>query len=215
MKYIYTLVLILMFASLSYSQYDIRAGMGISFATTPSLTDYLNQNFVPSNQQIGLFGSAIVFSGEGGYLLNDHYELGIELAYLINSYNFSYDVGNYRLSYNIIMPTLVNYYVIKGQGYDFKFGGGIGPRFVSANQQLPGTITGVNFTSTGFGLLARADGNTTLGGNLYANIGVDLRYDFNGKPKNGSKYIYNNVYNQDVNFNSLSATIRLGVSYIF
>ena len=215
MKYIYTFILILTFATISYSQYDIRAGMGISFGATPSLTDYLNQNFEPSNQQLGIFGSAIVFSGEGGYLLNNHYEIGVELAYLINSYNLSYDVGNYRLSYNILMPTLVNYYVIKGQGYDFKFGGGVGPRFVSVNQQLPGTISGVNFTSTGFGFLVRADGNTTLGGDLYANIGVDLRYDFNGKPKNGSTYIHNNVYNQDVNFNSLSATIRLGVSYIF
>ncbi len=211
MKYIYALILALTITGFSYSQYDFRAGMGISFGATPSLTDYLNQNY---RQQLGVFGSAVVFSGEGGYLLNDHYEIGIELAYLINSYNFPQDFGNYRLSYDILMPSLLNYYVIKGKGYDFKFGGGIGPRFVSANEQL-GTTNGVNYSSTGFGLLLRADGNTTLGGNLYANIGVDLRYDFNGKPKNGNIYIHNYAYNQDVNFNSLSVALRLGVSYIF
>ena len=211
MKYFYTLILLITVTTFSYSQYDFRAGMGISFGTTPSLTDYLNQNYT---QQLGVFGSAVVFSGEGGYLLNDHYEIGVELAYLINSYTFPQDFGNYRLSYDILMPSLLNYYVIMGKGYDFKFGGGVGPRFVSANQQL-GTSHGVNYSSTGFGLLLRADGNTTLGGNLYANIGVDLRYDFNGKPKYGNIYIHNNANNQDVNFNSLSVAIRLGVSYIF
>lgn len=215
MKYIYALLLVISITSFSYSQYDIRGGMGISFGTSPSLIDYLNQNFAPSNQQLGVFNSAIIFSAEGGYMLNNHYEIGIDLGYLINSYNFSYELGNYRLSYDIFMPTAVNYYVIKGPGYDFKFGGGIGPRFVSANQQLPGTTTGVNFSSIGFGILGRADGNTTIGGDFYANIGVDLRYDFNGEPKNGSTYIYNSAYHNNVNFNTLSVGLRLGVSYIF
>jgi len=215
MKYIYAVFILLTFSTTSYSQYDVRAGMGISFGTMPSLIDYLNQNFVPSNQQLGVFNSAIIFSGEGGYMIHSNYEVGIEVAYLINSYNFSYDLGNYRLSYNILMPTAVNYYVIKGPGYDFKFGGGIGPRFVSANQQLPGTTSGVNFTSVGFGILAKADGNTTIGGNFYANIGVDLRYDFNGEPKNGSTYLYNSAYKKNVNFNSLSVELGLGISYIF
>ena len=212
MKYLYTVMLVLTFTSFAYSQYDFRAGMGISFGTTPSLTDYLNVTH--PGQNLGVFGSSVIFSGEGGYILNNHYEIGVEVAYLINSYNFQENYGAYRLNYNIILPSIVNYYIIKAKGYDFKFGGGIGPRIVSANEQF-GTTYGTNYSSTGFGILLRADGNTTLGGNLYANIGVDLRYDFNGKPKNGSTYIHNNVYNDNVNFNSLSVTIRLGVSYIF
>jgi hypothetical protein len=181
----------------------------------PSLIDYLNQNFAPADQQLGTFNSAIVFSGEGGYLLNNHYEVGLEVAYLVNSHNYSYDLGIYHLNYSIVMPTIVNYYVLRGNGYDFKFGGGIGIRFVNANQQLPGTPNSVSYKSTGFGFLLKADGNTLLSGNLYANIGVDVRYDFNGKPKSGNGYLENHIDNSTINFNALSAGIRLGVSYIF
>ncbi len=215
MKLLYTLIIVTVISGNLFSQYDFRGGMGITFVTMPSLTDYLNENFAASDQQLSAFGSAIIFSGEGGYMLSDHYELGVELSYLINSYNYSYSLGLYRLNYGILMPSIVNYYVIKGPGYDFKFGGGIGPRFVSADQQLPGTPTAQTYTSTGFGLLLKVDGNTLLSGNFYANIGVDLRYDFNGEPKSGNAYLVNNVYHKNVNFNSLSAGIRLGVSYIF
>ena len=141
--------------------------------------------------------------------------MGLEVAYLINSHNYSYILGVYKLSYQILMPTVVNYYVISGKGYTFKFGGGVGLRFVSADQQLPATPSVINYSSTGFGFLLKADGNTLLSGNLYANIGVDLRYDFNGEPKSSSGYLYNNVYKKNVNFNALSAGIRLGLSYIF
>ncbi len=222
MKCFYISILILMMTAAAlpqstnqFERFDLRGGMGISFVNMPSLTDYLNENFAASNQQLGTFGSAVTFSGEAGYLLNDHYEIGIEAAYLINSYNYSYSLGTYKLNYGIFMPTLLYYYVIKGEGYDFKFGGGIGPRFVSADQQLPGTPSAQTYNSTGFGLLLKADGNTLLSGNFYANIGVDLRYDFNGEPKSGNQYLVNNVYNKNVNFNALSAGIRLGVSYIF
>lgn len=212
-KYIFLIFAVLGIAGTSYSQYDFRAGMGISFVATPSLVDYLNQDLY---QQIGVFNSAIVFSGEAGYFVNDSYEIGVDFAYMLNSYNFSFgSSGNYKLSYDFIMPTLVNYYVIKGTGYDFKFGGGIGPRFTSADQQLPATPSAITYNSIGFGFLLKAEGNTLLSDNLYANIGVDLRYDFNGKPKNGSTYLVNTNNNENVNFNSLSAGIHLGVSYIF
>ncbi len=214
MKLLSALIICLTISSTSYSQYYVRAGMEISFINMPSLIDYINQNFAPPNQQLGTFNSAIVFSGEGGFQLNNNYELGLEVAYLINSHNYTNEYGGiYKLNYSIVMPTVVNYYVIRGNGYDFKFGGGIGIRFVSAVQQLPAKPSTETYNSTGFGLLLKADGNTLLSGNLYANIGVDIRYDFNGKPKSGNGYFV--VNNTNVNFNALSAGLRLGVSYIF
>jgi hypothetical protein len=213
-KYIYLIISALIITGTSYAQYDFRAGMGISLVNTPSLIDYLNQNFAPSNQQLGVFNSSIVFSGEAGYFVNDSYEISLDFSYLLNSYNFSYNPGLYKLSYDFIMPTLVNYYVIRGTGYNFKFGGGIGPRFTNADQQLPAQPS-ITYNSVGFGFLLKAEGNTLLSDNFYANIGVDLRYDFNGEPKNGNLYLVNPNYNENVNFNSLSVGIHLGVTYIF
>lgn len=215
MKYVFALLLALAVTSFSFSQVDLRGGMGVYFVNMPSVIDYLNQNFAPADQQLGNFNSAVIFSGEGGYMLNKNYELGLEVAYLINSYNFSYTLGVYKLNYGIVMPSIVNYYVISGKGYSFKFGGGIGLRFVKADQQLPATPSAISYTSTGFGFLLKADGNTLLSGNLYANIGADLRYDFNGEPKSSSGYLVNNVYKKNVNFNALSAGIRLGITYLF
>jgi hypothetical protein len=212
-KYIYSILAALIITGTSYSQYDLRAGLGISVVSTPSLIDYLNQNFAPSDQQLGVFNTAVAFSGEAGYFLNDNYEVGVDFTYMLNSYSFSYNPGTYKLNYDFIMPTLVNYYVIKGAGYNFKFGGGIGPRFTSADEQKPATPYAITYNSVGFGFLAKAEGNTLLSDKLYANIGVDLRYDFNGKPKNGNSYLTGNTGN--VNFNSLSAGLHLGVSYIF
>jgi len=211
MKFLYMLILCFAITTTSFSQYYVRAGMGITYISMPSLIDYLNQSLT---QQLSTFNSAIVFSAEGGYLLNNHYEAGLEVAYLVNSYNFTNGYGGiYNLNYSIIMPTIVNYYVIKGNGYDFKFGGGLGIRFIKADQKLPAKPSSVTYKSTGFGFLLKADGNTLLSGNLYANIGVDIRYDFNGKPKSSIGYL--EVNNTNVSFNALSVGVRLGVSYIF
>ncbi len=215
MKPLKTILLLLLCTGGAFAQYSVRAGMGISFLDAPSLIDYINENYAPANQQLASFSSAINFNGEFDYSINKTYQVGIDFNYFLNSYNFSSINGIYKMDYNILMPTLVNYYVISGNGYSFKFGGGIGPRFVSVNEQLPATPSATNYKSTGFGFLARADGNTLLSGNLFANIGVDFKYDINGKPASAGKYLVNPATNQNVNFNMFSVVVRLGVTYTF
>ncbi len=113
------------------------------------------------------------------------------------------------------MPSLLAFYVISGQGYNFKFGGGGGARFISVDETLPASARSDNYTSTGFGAIIRAEGNTLLSGNVYANVIADLRYDINGEPSGNLGNLRNNVLNENVNFNSLSVGIKLGVSYFF
>ena len=84
MKYLTVLLMFAAFTATSFSQYAVRAGMGISFVSMPSLTDYLNQNFVPPDQQLGSFNSSVVFSGEGYMAVSKNYEVGLEVAYLLN-----------------------------------------------------------------------------------------------------------------------------------
>jgi len=215
MKPLKIILFLILCSAGAYAQYSVRAGMGISFLDAPSLIDYININFAPANQQLASFTTAINFNGEFDYSINETYQAGVDFNYFLNSYNFSSINGIYKMDYNILMPTLVNYYVISGAGYSFKFGGGIGPRFVSVSEQLPGTPSATNYTSTGFGFLARADGNTLLSKDLFANIGVDFKYDINGKPANGGKYLYNSATSENVNFNMFSVVIRLGLTYIF
>ena len=213
------IIIVLLFMSIStaaFCQNDVRGGMGITFISIPALVDYINnQGIAPANQQIGIFSSAVIFSGEADYSLNANHQLGVEVAYLINSYTFGQSIGLYKLDYGIVMPSVIYYYVIRDTGFNIKFGAGAGVRFVNLSQQWPATPSAQSYSSTGFGLLFRADGNTFLSKDLFVNLGFDLRYDVNGKPKDGSQYLVNKTNQQNVSFNAFSAGIRLGMTYSF
>lgn len=213
MKYLSFITLTLLLFATSYSQVQVRGSMGVGFVSTSSLYDYLNQNFAPSNSQIGSFNAAIMFSGEVDYDVSSSYQVGLDLGYRLYSYNTQNGIGTYDLSYHNFMPTLVNYYVINGDGYQFKFGGGAGIRFLSADESLPASTSKQTYTSTGFGFLLRGAGNTRLSDKVYINISLDARYDINGEPANGGKTLFNYPANEKVNFNSLSVGLSLGLTY--
>ena len=215
MKTLYSFLIIVCLSGALNAQVELSASMGINFINSPSLYDYLNQNFPTPGETTEGFNSSVIFLGGAGYNISQSYQTAIEVGYLIYSYTSSGTNGQYEMSYGNFLISLLNYYVIAGEGYNFKFGGGLGIRFLSADQSLPGTGITETFNSTGYGLLVRAEGNTLLGGNIYAKIGAQAGYDFNGEPENDGVPIFNNASDENVNFNSLSVGVSLGVSYIF
>jgi hypothetical protein len=186
--------------------------MGIDFVSVPSLKDYIDQL---RYERLPDFTSAVNFSGSYGRMITETYQLQVELGYLLYSFNSTGIDGKYDLSYNLIMPSILNYYVLSGTGYNFKFGGGAGIRLLATDESLPGTGSTQRYTSLGFGLIARVEGNTALAQDVYAHIAADIRYDVNGEPENNGSKLYNIVDKKNVNFNSLSFGIRLGISYQF
>ncbi|MDO8549103.1 MAG: hypothetical protein Q7S39_02985, partial [Ignavibacteria bacterium] len=202
-------------SSFSTAQVELSASMGINFINSPSLYDYINQNYFQTGGEIiEGFNASVIFSGEAGYNLSESYQPAIDIGYLINSYTTTLlDGRQYEMAYGNLMFSILNYFVITGEGYSFKFGGGGGLRFLNADE----TISGITqtFSSTGYGFLLRVEGNTLLGGNVYAKIGAQASYDINGEPENNGTHLYNNAAKENVNFNSLSVGLSLGVSYIF
>ena len=216
MKKFVVLLIFMCINQMVFSQISLRGGMGINFVSAPSLKDYLNvSQFAPQDNQVASFSTAINFSGEVDFRAAANYDLGLEVAYLYNSFNFSPGGGRYILSYGVLMPTIVNYYVLDGVGYNFKFGGGLGLRLASLNETLPFSSNSNNYSSVGFGILLRAMGNTALGSNVYANIMGDIRFDLNGTPKNNGNALLDKGLNSNVNLNSLSVSVSLGITYIF
>jgi hypothetical protein len=213
MKTLLTVFLIFIVASYATAQVELSGGMGITFNNTPSLADYLNQNYAPDDDQFSDFSSSILFFIEGAYEVSPGYDWAVEVAYSLSSSTYETLSGKYELSYSVIKPSLLNYYVIRGVGYSFKFGGGVGIRILSADETLPITNTSYDYSSIGFGFVGKVEGNTSLGGNLFANIGLEARYDLNGEPENDGRTIYNAIQKDNVNFNSLSFGIRLGLLY--
>ena len=213
-KFITLFVVII--SSLTLAQTELKGDMGINFISTPSLTDYINQNFSNPNQQQGSFNSAVNFAVEFGHFFSPEFLMSIEGVYQISSYTNQISFGQYDFNWNAIMPSVIAYYVLGGKGYNLKFGGGAGIRFSSVEEKQNWNGQTRNLNSTGFGFLVRADGNTLLSGNLYANIGAEIRYDLNGKPEDsGGNPLRNNVQNENVNLNSFSIGIRLGIAYYF
>jgi hypothetical protein len=197
---IYILFFLILTGNLFAQTIDLRGSMGINFMAAPSLRDYLNQNY-RTGAEYAYFNSAINFSVETNYYVTEKFAAGIEAAYVFNSYNYT-EIGRKELTTAYLMPSFTAYYVLSGTGYNFKFGGGAGPRLVYITETQFNTDT--EYSSTGIGFLLKADGNTLLDGNLYANIGADLRYDVNGSFTSVRK----------VDLDSFSAGIRLGLTYI-
>lgn len=193
------------------AQWDFSLSMGLDFKAASSYRDYINS--APGNDNLSTFTNSVNFAGEVDYMLSPNLEIGIEHSLAIDSYNRNTELGGvYEISYTHQRPTALCYYVIAGKGYKFKFGGGIGLRFVSLTERI---IAEADYTASGFGILLKAEGNTLLSDNFYALIGVDLRYDLPGELKsaNGS-YIVNQYTNEKMNLNSLSIGIKLGIAYL-
>ena len=209
MKKILFTIFTLVFLTTAFAQKpnEVRGSMGIEFVSVPSLTDYLQANYTG---QLNSFSSAVNFSGSYGRLISPTTQLEGEVSYLLNSYNSTLDLGTYDLTYSIIMPSVLYYYMLNGNGYYFKFGGGAGARFLSATEKLPADPNNYNYFAQGFGFILRAAGNTAISENFYAYISADFRYDNLKKINLGG-----DVNNTSVNFSSLSLGVRLGISYQF
>lgn len=215
MKKIFLLISILFITDFSFAQIELKGTMGINFISFPSLQDYINEVYAPSNAQLGTFNSAVIFTVEAGYFILKNFELSLEFPYQIYSYTENVGLGQYDLTFNTFLPSAMAYYVLSGDGYNFKFGGGAGPRFVSGTETKKWLGTEDSFSSNGFGGLLRIEGNTALAENVFANVGFDLRYDVNGEPEDadGNK-LTNPVKGENVNFNAFSLGVKLGISYL-
>lgn len=213
MKKITLFFLLIIVSDFSLAQVELKGTMGINFLSVPSLQDYIN--FSHPDDQLGSFNSSIIFALEGGYFLSPNFLISLDLAYQLFSYTNVSTFGKYELVYTSIPISVLGYYVLGGDGYNVKFGAGVGPRFVNAQESLPGFGTTDTYSSTGFGIILRVDGNTMLGGGFYANIGADLRYDLNGEPENNGEKLTNSVYNQNVNLDTFALGVKLGISYLF
>lgn len=209
------LIIILLISYNGFAQNnEISATMGIDFVSTPSFKDYIDQNYA-DGEEMSDFSSAVQFTIRYGKLLSPQFMLAGEIGYQIYSYNNFFSLGQYDISANNIMPSIIAYYVSRGEGYFFKIGGGAGLRMIYITEKLPGDANSSDYLASGFGLLLRGEGTTRIDGDLHAHIGADIRYDLAGKPEKRNDNLSPNRTFEQAEFNSLIFGIRLGLSYYF
>jgi len=204
----------LLAAGLSFvgqAQIDVKGAMGINLISMSGVRDYLNANYA-QGQQLGAFNTAVSFDGEAGYHL-DKLELAVDAAIEINSFSYDLTANKYKLSYTSVQPSAMAYYVIAGEGYQFKFGGGIGPRFLAVTESGLYSNQDVNYSATGWGILGRVEAGTAISQNAYAFIGGDVGYNHFPIPKNGNSMIISVTNPNGVDFSEFFIGLKLGVIY--
>ena len=210
MKRLMILFFVLVSMSQISAQWDLNFAMGLDFKSSPSFRDYVNSSYSSPGNQVATFKSSVGFSTEADYKIQENFALGIEYNLQIDSYTAPFGNGGaYEISYNQHRPSIIAYYVLPGNGYQFKFGGGLGYRYVSLSERV---FTSSNYNASGVGFLFRAIGNTLLSKDFYVLIGTDLRYDLPGDISNGNEYLINNASGEKLNLNSISVGIYLGIT---
>jgi len=200
----YLLVLLLFGFSNVFAQFDLGAGMGLAFFSSSDLKDYINGSFANPANELKTFNSSADFFVELGYNVDKNYQIAIEYNFNIFSFNSPLGTGVYNLSVDRHKPSIIGYYVIPGAGYKFKFGAGIGLRFLQAEETIYGPV---NYSTSGIGFLLKTQGDTKLSNDFYALIAGELRYDLPGDIKTFT--------GTTVGFNSISVGLKLGVTYYF
>lgn len=185
----------LFISSFSFAQFDISAGMGISLFSAPEFENYIDGTSF--SDAVGSFNTSADFFGEIGYNLNEKYQIAFE--YNFNIYSVNSTILDVELDQH--KPSIIGYYMIQGQGYKFKFGGGFGIRSSNYHEKINSYGYTETFTTTGFGFLGKAQGDTMLGDNFYAVIAGDIRYDVPGKIKDR------------FTLSTFSVGLKLGVAY--
>lgn len=191
--------------SITFSQYDFGAGMGLQFFSSPDLNDYVNSNFAGADEMPS-FSTSADFFAEFGYNISEKYQISLNYNHNIYSFNTNSGLGIYDIQLAKHEPSILAYYQIQGIGYKFKLGGGVGYRYAEVEEKQPGTLEKINYSSSGFGIMAKAQGDTRLGGNFYALISGEIRYDLHGD-------ITTITPNVKFNLSSFGIALKLGVVY--
>jgi len=185
---LFTLVFLGFVTSAAFGQTDqsrrfisFSAGMGINGHSATSTADYISTILqLREPDRIGDFTSAIEFFAAPEFQISDDWSLGLEYSYMVKSYRLSSTAGPgiSEFSTSVHMPTVVLHYLVPGEGYWLKLGGGVGYYLGSFSQALFGSGQEETYRASAPGLKLEVVGNTMFDDSFYGYIGVDLRWAF-------------------------------------
>ncbi len=162
---------------------QITAGLGVSAHWDPTILDYINALTIPSpDQKLAGFATASEFFITPEVQVSDDWSVGLEYSYFLKSYNVS-GFYQWNFSYTAQLPTLLVHYLVPGEGYWLKFGGGPGYAFGNLSSEFLQTGSTERATTNGPSFKIEAVGNTEFDEHFWGSIGVDLRWVYAGSFK--------------------------------
>lgn len=201
---------------LGQSKFSVSGAMGLSFVNTPDVKNYLIY-VTGLPDQVNSFSSNLQLSLEGNYRVHPDLDISLltDLVFSSNEFDVAGFGSRYKLNYLIIKPSLCAYKVYPGAGYQFRVGGGIGPRFLSVSETNPGFTSEVSFTKVGFGAVATFDAATALTDVAMVYLNGNLQYDVIGAPEHEGAALQRQDNKKNVTFNNFSAGVKIGILYQF
>lgn len=186
----------------------ISAGMGVNIHNAQDLVQSIN--VIRLGGRVDDFKSAVEFFGAVAVPFSRDWVAKAEFAYMLSSYNLSAVYGNTEVTYVVLMPTLIAQYILfEAPHYNLKVGIGAGYHFGSYEDRFFGS----RYSARGIGTLVELEGNTALGEDLFAHLGVQTRWDFIGNLTNDQGKSPLGATQTNLHFFSLGA--RLGMTYYF
>ena len=197
--------------------FDITVGMGVGAHSAPSIADYVNAVAQPrTEQRLDEFTSVVEFFVAPELQMAEEWSAALEYGLLLKGYTLDDQSGYLRseFSYQVHMPTLLLQYVLFGDGYRLKLGGGLGYHFVRFSQSYYAYGSEETFHAGGIGLKLGAVGNTQFDETFFGSIGIDLRWDFLGALKRGDgSEVTDRVTNTVPKMNCFTLVVKFGVMF--
>jgi len=192
--------------------FSVYGGMGIALVDAAGLVNYLNTLGDPTVQSN--FGTGVEFFGGAEIPFSFEWGGALEYSYLFKSYTLTIgDEGKYTIFYSMHMPIAMALYVVTGEGYFLKFGGGIGYHTGSLEQKdtFGNDIT---YSAHGIGLKAQAVGQTAFDEHLYGYIGGDMRLELLGRLMGPGGTVLQN-HGQVASLSMFVVGLNFGLTYYF
>ena len=186
---------------------QITGGLGVSALSDPSIINYINGLTLPiPDQKLSDFASASEFFVVPEFQVSNEWSIGLEYSYLLKSYNV---IGSYQwdFSYSAQMSTLLVHYLVPGDDYWLKFGGGVGYALGNFKEQFVESGASESSKASGPAFKVEAVGNTRFDDHFWGSIGVDLRWVYAGSFKGG---IQSSAPTPKLDF--FSAGIKFGIT---
>ena len=154
--------------------FGISFGLGLSVVKVTDIVDYINLRYLPLSK-LDDFTSAPEFFGGVELGVSETWGMKLEYAYMFKSYNLGQGLTSPDvISYGVHMPTVLIQYLIYGQGYAVKVGGGLGYHIAILSEDYS-FYGNQRYSSSGIGIKAELEGNTAFDDHLFGYIVIDIR----------------------------------------
>ncbi len=202
----------------NHNYISISFGMGLNYCNNPSLnkfieTDVPNYIYIPNDQKISNFSTAIEFFGGVEIQVKKSFSVKPEYSYLLKTIRVSSN-SDYQYDYNSSQPIVMLNYIFSQPNSFIKFGLGGGYSFNNLTRKVITNET--NYSSSGGAVKFEGTYNAQLGKSAATYLSGFLIQTFSSDLKDDSGNYLVNLNNERVNLGSFGLGVRLGVEiFIF